>query len=627
MVKLSSAIGQYRYTNASGDHQAVASGEYSDLGIYTVSAPVVEPFASAAQFNADFAWETGSGLPGHISDFTSLRGNPVLPHGGNVLGTVRWQLDSGAAITPHKGVITYSFLDSSNTTGMYNRPQEGFTEGAGFTPFTSQQRAAAGIAIQNWDDLVAVTFKQVNGSGGADITLANTFTGPAQAHAYIPYDYADIYSEAYGPQYNAFHRYAGFTGDVWVADPRVNSSNAQLEPGQYGLQTLNHELGHSLGLSHPGAYDFGDDNDGDGEPDPITYDGDAFYFQDSNQFTIMSYFDSFETGAQNVDWNVLRFIYPSTPMVDDVFVIQQKYGADMTTRTGNTVYGFNSTADVTNEAMKFHTGEMATIFTIWDAKGNDTLDLSGYYTDSVIDLREGAYSSAGGWGAYDPALLLLNPGEMDPAAALVEINANNADAGFGARTAPKGQPADYFYQVYFNGGQILRNQDGTPLLDEDGNEQPINEGLSWKAITGTGEHYLMEQNIGIAYGAVIENAIGGGGADRINGNDANNTFTGNGGADTFILADYSGDIIPLVTGGTRTVEDRSVDTITDFKSGVDKLDLSSFAGVTEANIHWNAETHTLSVDANLDHDFTDVGDAVFIIQGTDVVSGDYIFAS
>ena len=96
----------------------------------------------------------------------------------------------------------------------------------------------------------------------------------------------------------------------------------------------------------PATYNYGDDNDGDGLPDPINYTGDAQYFQDSNQFTIMSYFDSFETGAQNIDWNVMRFLYPSTPMVDDVYVVQQKYGADMTTRTGNTTYGFNATADV-----------------------------------------------------------------------------------------------------------------------------------------------------------------------------------------------------------------------------------------------------------------------------------------
>ena len=39
----------------------------------------------------------------------------------------------------------------------------------------------------------------------------------------------------------------------------------------------------------------------------------------------------------------------------------------------------------------------------------------------------------------------------------------------------------------------------------------------------------MENNIGIAYGAVIENAIGGHGNDQINGNQVDNVLTGNGG--------------------------------------------------------------------------------------------------
>jgi Ca2+-binding RTX toxin-like protein len=84
-----------------------------------------------------------------------------------------------------------------------------------------------------------------------------------------------------------------------------------------------------------------------------------------------------------------------------------------------------------------------------------------------------------------------------------------------------------------------------------------------------GKDYLMENNIGIAYGAVIENAIGGGGDDRINGNQVNNRFTGGLGADTFIIADYSG-----ATLDGKTFDDESVDTIVDFSAAQgDKISL------------------------------------------------------
>lgn len=569
-----------------------------------VSAPL-STWGDAAAFNDTFNWEPTSGLPTHILDLaaTDVRGKPVLAHGPNVNPTtlgynsISWQLDAGVQQDTSDGKITYTFATWNHGVGLSNSPQ--FYQGQGYTEFTDAQKAAAHIAIANWDDLIAAEMvyvpegrgASVFGKNSADIVLANTYTGPAQAEAYYP-----GLVQYYGKKYQRVE------GDVWTMDPRFNSSNLQLDPGQYGLQTLNHELGHALGLSHPGTYNFGDDQDGDGEPDDINYAGDAQYFQDSNQFTIMSYFDAYETGAQPIDWNVMRYMYASTPMVDDVFVIQQKYGADMSTRDGATTYGFNATSDVTNEALRFETGEMATIFTIWDGGGIDTLDLSGYYTPSIIDLREGAYSSAGGFGAYDAAAAAArsNVDSMSRAEFLSYINPANSAAGLGAR--------DGAYDLYFGG------------------RAGANDGVPWNEITNSVGSYLIEQNIGIAYGAVIENAIGGHGADRINGNAANNMFTGGAGADTFVLADYTGFTVPLVTGGHSTVlDDDSIDTITDFDSGFDRIDLSEL-NVTadqltsQTSVVGGITTTTVTIDRSGSLD-----DFIFVVQGEVPVVSDYYF--
>ena len=146
----------------------------------------------AAKFNHLFGWETDLGLPKYTPDLvgTKIRDKEVLPHGPNQPGTVAWQLDAGVAITPHKGVITFSFPDSTVKGGIYNSKHYqdifGFYDAPGYTPFTEAQRDAARISIQSWDDLIAPRFVEKNGPGAADITFQNTYpTMPGEgAHAY-----------------------------------------------------------------------------------------------------------------------------------------------------------------------------------------------------------------------------------------------------------------------------------------------------------------------------------------------------------------------------------------------------------------------------------------------------------
>lgn len=428
------------------------------------------------------------------------------------------QLDGGSEIGGK--TITFTFFDGKHPIGWYHSPKyaEYFVEPDGYTPFSGAQMDAARLALSLWDDLIAPTIVEKNGNG-ADIVMANTTTGPAQAWAYYGGN---------GPKYQ---------GDVWIASPEVNWTNAWLNYNGYGFSTLVHELGHSLGLSHPGDYNFGDDTNGDGVPDPITYEGDAFYAQDTEQFSIMSYFDPRKTGAFPVDVEVGLIGNAQTPMVHDIYVIQQKYGADLTTRVGDTTYGFNSNAG--KDIYDFSSNQTPYL-SIYDAGGNDTLDLSGADSGVFIDLRPGSYSSF----AVRPTL----------------TEANAATAVFNAATDDVQGDFGFWTQAGLDG--FLTNISNTVA----------NQIASFTGVTGI--QALSHANVGIAYGTIIENAVGGSQRDYLVGNHVANKLTGNGGDD--VLNGLQG--ADTLSGGLGADEFRftelgATDRVTDYVQGVDRLHL------------------------------------------------------
>ncbi|ACJ00508.1 Alkaline Protease, putative [Rhodospirillum centenum SW] len=402
---------------------------------------------------------------------------------------------TGTAWAAPGGVVRYGFID--------HRPAEGYSpngEAEGFSPFSAAQREAARQAAALWDDVLAIRFVEDTRPDGGQIRFANTTTGPGQAWAYFP------------------DARAAAGGDVWVNPDQA--SNLELAPGYYGLTTLVHEMGHALGLSHPGDYDAGDDGE-------ISYAASAEYFQDSRQYSIMSYWDARLTGADHVDWWDLRFVYAASPMLHDIAAAQRLYGADRTTRTGDTTYGFNASADLADRPSFDFTRNTQPVVALWDAGGTDTLDFSGFDTPSVLDLRQGAFSSGGG----------------------------RADV-----------PADYAAQ-------------GDSLL---------------------------KQNIAIAFGTVIENAVGGSGDDLVIGNEVANRLDGGAGADTLVGAQGrdtlvgggGDDLFRLVRSGDSPV--RAPDVIVDFDQGDDRIDLSAM----------DADLHRAG-----DQDFRFIGSAPFTGAG------------
>ena len=227
--------------------------------------------------------------------------------------------------------------------------------------------------------------------------------------------------------------------------------------GTHAENNYIHEIGHALGLNHPGPYD-----SSKGTP---TYAANAQYAQDTEQYSIMSYFKADNDGTDHTDASG-KYIFPQTPMLHDVATIQAMYGADSHTREGNTVYGFNSNA--VRPEFDF-TQNKTPVLTIWDGNGNDTLDVSGFNGNQTINLGAGQFSSVGN------------------------------------KTATEGTE--------------------------------------------------LNNNVAIAYGATIENAVGGSGNDKIYGNAVANKLTGGAGNDYLSAGDGNdtltgGVFIDSLVGGT-----------------------------------------------------------------------------
>lgn len=227
-----------------------------------------------------------------------------------------------------------------------------------FSVLTAAQQKLAEFAVSVWNDVANLNLTKAAAGVVGDITFGN---------GVFPGLFGFVADFAGTPGVKDDH------GDVWLNQQLGLQANAEL--GSTGYQTYIHEFGHAIGLHHPNE----DPNNNAGTP------------TNNNQYTVMSYVvhpgQASETEA-NAAW-------PITPMLYDIQAAQKLYGANLTTRTGDTNYiGGTGAVFRLQDGGELSNGRIG-ILTIYDAGGIDTIDASAQTGAVKIDLNPGHFSTIG----------------------------------------------------------------------------------------------------------------------------------------------------------------------------------------------------------------------------------------
>jgi len=269
-----------------------------------------------------------------------------------LLGGTKWGGGAGSGAT-----VTFSFPWTTNSTAQWYRDGAGNYSSLN-EPFATYhyaldfiQMQAARAAVQSWANVANVQLQEISESGSTvgDIRFAWT-----SANAGIEWGHANYPWSGWAPG-----------GDIWIYSGMAYPST-DWSVGSHNYKSLLHEIGHALGLKHPGNYD----TSGGGVSPPYLP-----LSQDEQGLTVMSY-----TNAVGYPDSTLSF-YPTTPMWYDIAALQYLYGPNMSYHSGNDAY-------------VYHAGQNY-FQTIWDAGGIDTIQYVSGFSGGVIDLRPGNWSELG----------------------------------------------------------------------------------------------------------------------------------------------------------------------------------------------------------------------------------------
>jgi len=227
----------------------------------------------------------------------------------SLLSDARWQTaDTGTT------QISYSFADSVDdyyVDSLFgydeSQPAWDFPYRSGFTAFDNDEKALVRSLLNDYENIIDVVFVETDEANSALIRFA-----------YTNLDTEDVAGLASKPQlkYLPFavnpkevHQATELAGDIWI-----DTASSTGEPSLLA-QTLIHEIGHALGLSHPHENGFEELT----AAKEIRLSGELDY----SRYTVMSYNLA---PASVADRDLVFWSVASTPMQLDIEALQHLYG-------------------------------------------------------------------------------------------------------------------------------------------------------------------------------------------------------------------------------------------------------------------------------------------------------------
>lgn len=274
-------------------------------------------------------------------------------HGKRTIPPVRWASDPSFK-SSEKTIITYSFASKKS---KFNYGDDRVKKIKPYANFTREQKRDISKLFDSISDYINVDFKRVKDRESVGTIRIGFNTITDESGDYRPGIYATADPPNEEPRGGDIWFNKGFTGD--------NFSQGLVEG--FGTptpsSTMLHEILHSLGLEHP------NDNSKHQVPDSVN----------NWEHTILAagyleYSHSAEFYSDGKSYGV-----SSTPMPWDLAALQHLYGANQETNKGGTTHTFSNT-------IPFYK-------TIWDASGDDILDLSNFTKDLEINLTDGELST------------------------------------------------------------------------------------------------------------------------------------------------------------------------------------------------------------------------------------------